>query len=306
MYVTRQALSLRLLGRGRLLPWLGPATRGLVARAFKDRVCVQTAKEREGRWQFCRGCPHMAGCAYGRLYEPDPPAGRVAWAGQRDGPRPVVLAPAFPAPAEAAPGLELAACLTVVGDEERLGILSLLETLREAGRGAGLGQDGVRFEVQVGCPEALELVSSALSPMDGTGTSTLSHLRIELTGPLLLKMAHGGGRMVSVPRFADLFRAALWLIVDLHRLYGEPVQVDHLSLLRAAEAVPLAADDYRPFTQMHLSNRQQQRYPLRGVVGSGVYADVPAALVPWLVWGGRLHVGEHRVAGAGGWRVIVE
>lgn len=306
MYVTRQPLTLRLLDRGRLLPWLGPALRGLGARAFKDRVCVHSAGDREQHWQSCRGCPSMSGCAYGRLYEPDPPAGRVAWTGQRDGPRPLVLAPAFPAPMEAAPGLELMTGLTVVGEEERQGILPLLETLREAGRGAGLGQDGVRFEVQVGRPEFLELAPAALLTMDDPSAATLPRLRVELTGPLLLKMAHGGGRMVRVPRFIDLFRAALWLIIDLQRLYGEPTSVEHAPLMQAAEAVPLVADDYRPFAQMHASNRQQQRYPLRGVVGSGVYADVPAGLVPWLVWGGRLHVGEHRVAGAGGWRVILE
>lgn len=27
-------------------------------------------------------------------------------------------------------------------------------------------------------------------------------------------------------------------------------------------------------------------------------------LVPWLLWGGRLGVGEHRICGAGCWEVI--
>jgi hypothetical protein len=32
---------------------------------------------------------------------------------------------------------------------------------------------------------------------------------------------------------------------------------------------------------------------------------VPRALVPWLALAGQLHVGGHRVAGAGGWRIDV-
>ena len=42
---------------------------------------------------------------------------------------------------------------------------------------------------------------------------------------------------------------------------------------------------------------------LYGVMGEGEYGPVPGALMTWLEWGGRVHVGTDRVAGAGGWRV---
>jgi hypothetical protein len=65
--------------------------------------------------------------------------------------------------------------------------------------------------------------------------------------------------------------------------------------------VPLLASDYVSFYQRHWSNRGAAARPLHGVVGGAVYGPVPAALVRWLAWGGRLHVGTDRVAGAGGW-----
>ena len=44
----------------------------------------------------------------------------------------------------------------------------------------------------------------------------------------------------------------------------------------------------------------------RGGHSGGLYGDVPWSLVPWLLWGGRLHVGSHRIAGAGGWRLVLD
>jgi len=38
-------------------------------------------------------------------------------------------------------------------------------------------------------------------------------------------------------------------------------------------------------------------------MGGGMYGPVPAALAEWLAWGGRVHAGTDRVAGAGGWEV---
>lgn len=68
--------------------------------------------------------------------------------------------------------------------------------------------------------------------------------------------------------------------------------------------VPMIASNYRLFHQPKHSSRSGMRGILRGVVGSGIYGDVPVALAQWLLWAGRLHVGLHRVAGAGGWKMF--
>ena len=58
---------------GCLLPWLGPALRGLVARRFKAAVCRFSPQEQDTTWRYCKGCPHMAQCPYGQTLEADSP-----------------------------------------------------------------------------------------------------------------------------------------------------------------------------------------------------------------------------------------
>src|SRR5580704_6724988 len=66
---------LRIARGGRLVPWLGPALRGLAGGRLRARVCRQPVGEQFGKWEHCRGCPLMSGCAYGETLEPDPPIG---------------------------------------------------------------------------------------------------------------------------------------------------------------------------------------------------------------------------------------
>ena len=85
---------LRLARGGWLRPWLGPALRGMTGGRLKAKVCRFPVAEREAHWQYCKGCPHMAGCAYGEVMEPDPPPETSAR--RLDAVRPVVVAARFP------------------------------------------------------------------------------------------------------------------------------------------------------------------------------------------------------------------
>src|SRR4051794_26997808 len=96
MRIWTEHLRLRLTRTGQLVPWLGLALRGLVGARFKEKVCRHSPRERLERWVHCSGCPHMAECAYGQTFEPDPPAGVEVFHGQEDAARPLVLAPYFP------------------------------------------------------------------------------------------------------------------------------------------------------------------------------------------------------------------
>jgi hypothetical protein len=89
--------------------------------------------------------------------------------------------------------------------------------------------------------------------------------------------------------------------------FGTPLEgrVDFASLVGAARQVATVRGDWQPFEQQRWSNRKLQRYEVAGVTGGGVFADVPAALLPWLVWGGRLGAGRNRVAGGGAWRTVL-
>jgi hypothetical protein len=308
-------LSLRLSRPGRLLPWLGPALRGLVARSFKERVCRQSPAERRTRWVHCAGCPHMDRCPYGQTFEPDPPPGREVERGRDDPIRPVVLAPYYPVPADARPGLMIPLRALAVGAAALGQLPALLEALGEAGPRRGLGNDGVTFTVnenRAGCLGELGPADLPATPDALPGK--VPRLGVGLTAPLFVTRptgqqrpsGHQKRRPVGRPSLADLLRAALRSVGQLFRVYGEPLAADFSALKGAAEQVRLVDDCYEPFVQERYTSRGGQVYELQGVVGGGVYTDVPLSLLPWLLWGGRWHSGGHRVAGAGGWRLVLD
>ncbi|SRR5579885_396058 len=297
---------LRLTRPGRLLSWLGPALRGLIARCFKARVCRHPAEAQETTWRYCKGCPFLAECPYGQTFEPDPPPAAAVFTGQTDPARPVVLAPPFPAPARAAPGLTLPLRVTFIGTAAARHVADFWDAVREAGAdpAGGLDPDHTTFEVLAeGAAEVRRLVDLPLRPDAVAGI--VPRLTVELIGPLFLRTAAPGEprRRVAAPSFADLFRAGLRTVGRLYALYDQPLPADFAALKAAAAEVPTLTADYRPFRQPKLSNRSGQRGLLRGVLGSGTYGSVPLALTRWLLWAGRLHAGTHRVAGAGGWRL---
>jgi hypothetical protein len=301
---------LRLTRSGRLLPWLGPALRGLVGMRLKAGVCRQSAADQQTTWRYCKGCPLMAGCAYGETVEPSPRPGVEVFRGQEDGVRPLVIAPDFPASERGWAGAEVLLRALFIGPAAASHAGTFWDAAADAGADArrGLGPDRVTFDLMnppPGSPRErwflVDLPRSA-EALEGT----FDRIRVELTSPLFLRTADGTGRkrLVEVPRFADLLRASLRSLGQLAALFAHPIAADFAGLRAAAEAVPVLRAAFAPYCQPHESNRSGKRSMLRGIKGWGEYGGVPAALVRWLAWGGRLHVGTNRVAGAGGWRVL--
>jgi cytidine deaminase len=302
----RVTRPLRFTSPGRLLPWPGPALRGLLARPFKASVCRQTPAEQETVWRYCRGCPHMAGCPYGQTLEPDPPPGAPVFPGQEQAVRPLVLAPPYPAPARVGPGDGFPLTVTFIGEAAIGHAGRVWEALAVAGADPRGGLDPDRTTFHLGPSSEVEgpgPVRLPLAPDDGPGL--VSKVRVRLTGPLFLRERGPDGRRghLRVPAFADLLRAALRTLGGLFAVYNRPLPAAFARLKEAAGAVPLRESHFADFYQHHWSNRQEQGRPLHGVVGAGVYGPVLAVLLPWLAWGGRVHVGTDRVAGAGGWEV---
>ena len=139
----------------------------------------------------------------------------------------------------------------------------------------------------------------------------LPWVRLELTSPLFLKEGALGqeGRPVRNPGFGHLLRASLRVVGRAFAVFSEESleeQVDFAGLKAAAERVSTETAAWETFHQSHHSRRGRSRYELAGLIGSAVFSDVPVQMLPWLVWGGRLGVGEHRVAGAGTWRLVAQ
>lgn len=306
--VLRQERFIRLLTSGRLLPWVGMALRGMLARHFKSSVCVYSQTEQDSRWRYCKGCPQMASCAYGQCLEPDPPKEVKAFRGQEDGVRPMVLAPAFPLDTHGAADSAIPVRLTLIGTSATAHATSIWQMLDEVGQDPmrGLGQDRILFEMldedETPTRHWHQPVDLPLTPSAVGGV--VPRLGIDLRAPLFLNNTiKGRKRLNSKPSFGDLLRVSLRTLGALYRLLDQSLDADFAALKEEAEKVEMAECHFETHRQPHHSSRSKRQSQLRAIVGHAVYRDVPMALARWVLWGGRVHVGQNRVAGAGCWDV---
>lgn len=312
LVVLRSRRTLRLTSAGRLLPWLGPALRGLIARRFKANVCEFPPIQQDITWIHCRQhepprevCPHLRVCPYGQTLEAEPGDASQVFSGQEDGIRPFVLMPEFPLPDRSQPGMQVTVRASFFGREAAQAIGPFWQAVAHAGRANALGDDGIGFTVEPNGTESWRWFDLPRDPLAVSGS--LSCLRVELTSPLYLRQGTTEGRrreMLTNPTFGDLFRAGLRTLGGLARGYGQPIDADFTALRQAAEQVPTLRSAWHRFSQGTWSNRRQQYMEPRGVIGTADFGPVPGALVRWMLAAGLAHVGLHRVTGAGGWRIL--
>jgi hypothetical protein len=293
---------LRIARGGRLIPWLGPALRGLAGGRLRARVCRQPVGEQFGKWERCRGCPLMPGCAYGETVEPDPPMGIHLASGWESTSRPLVVAPSYPAPDAGRVGDRIPVRVLFIGRGAAGHAEAFWDALRVGGADPmlGLGEDQVLFDIlplnDTTNANRAEEVTLPTDPAALPGF--IPWVRVILTSPLVLNAGGDGGKKLLIER------PTLRVLGPLFRCYGntlpEPV---FAAVKQLAEPVPTLQTRFGVVGQTKSSHRTGDRYSVRGVIGSAEYGPVPISLLPWLEWAGRLHVGTHRVAGAGGWRV---
>jgi hypothetical protein len=296
---------IRLARRGRIQPWLGPAFRGLTGGRLKAITCRQTVADQLASWSYCQGCPLQDGCAYGETFEPDPPPGVQLPQGQDQAARPIVFDPQFPLMETPDAGYTFPLRIIFIGPTAITHADDVWESLRIGGAdlGLGLGEEHIPFDVlgsQI--PDQREEVNLPLMPAND---NALSSVGVELTSPLFLNQRDGDKREPLLkPSFADLLRAGLRALGPLHKLYGIPLPEEVFAQVKsAAEQVQTRSSKLMEFQQGKWSHRTKERFVLRGVIGQLCFEEVPQWLIPWLEWAGRLHVGTHRVAGAGGWQL---
>lgn len=300
--------SVRVTHGGEVARWLGPAMRGMIAGAFKRSVCRFDLAEQQSRRRYCSGCPHVFDCSYGVLYEPDPGGLESPARGDEQAPSGVVVSPCFPVPARLRAGDRLSLEVLLTGSAAVEGHWGkLFEAITMAATDVGIGPDHVRFS-----PDGLRtmqwnVLTPETFPADLAGGYPA--LRIDLLTPLILRapqVDRGPRRAVTAPTLLDLFRPAIRIVRRLFAQSGVSLDRDWSGLCQLAEGVERVDHTFEAFSQRRWSSRTRLRTEAEGVVGSGWYRDVPAVLVPWLYWGGRLHAGGQRVAGAGRWRMVLE
>ncbi|VTR97932.1 CRISPR system precrRNA processing endoribonuclease RAMP protein Cas6 [Tuwongella immobilis] len=299
-----QRLRFRFRTAGPLNPWMGPAVRGAVAKLWKDAVCQHPHAFRETQWTYCKGCPHQASCSYGMLMEPDPPAGVTVFTGQDDAIRPMVICPQYPLPSDARIGDFWQVRVTLIGQRAIAQAAEVPRWLEAAGRDPqrGLGPERIGFDL-VDRDEHRTRMELPLRISDRVGV--WPHLRVRLMTPLILRQTiDGKTRPILQPRFEDLLKASLRSVGRLHALYGTALPDATFAELKAAAAsiVTRHAEFHERWQYQH-SNRRQLGAQIRWISGWATYAQVPAALAEWLMWGGLLHSGTNRISGNGGWLV---
>lgn len=314
--IERRSLSLEVRSPGRLVPWIGPAIRGITALRYRAAVCRQPQVEWAGRWKHCHGCPHLPSCGYGIAFEPEGQGATVAGTAPSDKPAPpadaaatpgtdavrrIVIAPSFPTPVAATRGQTISIDVTSIGSEASANVPGIIDALAEAGRRDGLGPDRVRFTIAAPrAPADVVVVDPARLPRLAAAPS-LPRLTIRLSGPLFLRQREARSRRpILEPDFRAFVRHAVRIVGEFLPAAEDVSADDHEPL---AATVATVASDIRPFRQEKASRRTFRRFEMEGVVGSIMFADVPACFLPWLMLAGILHVGGHRVDGAGGWTV---
>jgi hypothetical protein len=237
------------------------------------------------------------------MLEPDPTPSTEASCGQPEKAGTLVLALPFPMPLSVQAGDEANISLTFLGEAALAQAPQVWAILADAG--ARLGFDPAHTTFMLGEDEEVEGPQPIELPLHpGPPDDAVSELRVTLTGPLFLRQRdfRGHRHPVTEPTLTDLLRASLSTLGSLFALYGRPLPADFAALKEAARKVQLVRSNYVPF-QQHYDSQGPVERGLVGVVGNGVYSRLPRGLIPWLQWGGRVHVGAERAAGAGGWQV---
>jgi len=302
LVIERHRLVVELRTGGRLVPWLGPAFRGITALRHRASECRQPRDTWQTTWQYCRGCPHMPDCGYGQAFEPDAAVNKAS----RDAPRPLVIAPEFPVAPRARAGVRFNLDVTAIGEAAINALPGVLRAIVDAGRFDGLGPDRVRFNVERSEEPPLQtVVGPATLPTRATPLPIVRDVTIALSSPLFLRERGQAGnrRQIARPELVHLLRASMRVARDFLGDAARCPGRSHIDLDEMAAAIQPTKVRLQAFAQDKASHRSQKRFGMEGVTGSWHFATLPACLVPWLQLGGMLHCGGHRIAGGGGWEV---
>ena len=339
--VTEQILSLRLGADGELHRWIGPALRGLAAARLKEMSCRHPARERETRWVHCDGCPHQPVCEYARLFEPllattatapsvsDGPASEATKglppgvrlsvlepeegrrgpgpATPRDELRMCVLAPYFPLAGRVVGGMQVPVRVITAGAQSDTEAMALLAALRATGERGGIGPHRIPFTVEAGPIGNYGFGPPDLPSAPDQVAGQAPRMALALLGPLFLKQRQGTRRLPRLqPTMRDILMASIRTVQRMFHVCGIAINVDADRFEAASRHVGTDVVEWSVFNQDRRSSRTGDRYAVIGVEGWCVFRAVPWSFLPWLTWGGILGVGEHRVCGAGRWRLLIE
>lgn len=267
----------------------GALWRGAIGQRLRADACITGAAT-------CDGCPVVARCDYGRLFEPVPPREGL---GRRfpDPPRPWVLAPGPEKRVKAGDTLTLDITVTAGG-------LHAWPALRRA-----LG----RLRLGPARPELVDVTSRAPAPENAPPTAELtahrpeippvpSAVRVVLDSPLRLQ--HEGRPLKAAELNAGAFAGALLRRLDALGAAQEATLHAAEILEHVRSSVHITEANLRWRRGARISHSQARRVPLGGLTGEFTLTGDLEPLWPWLWTGQWIHVGKSAVMGLGRYRLI--
>ena len=283
----------------------GSTFRGVFGVALKKVVCAL-------RQQECIQCPLRQRCLYTQVFETplaiEPPKGlRVSVA-----PHPFVIQPVRSSQQEYSAGDALACDLLLFGKVnaslpyfiyafEQMGRIGIGR--RVNGRRAGFilysvkSDDKLIFSAGKQTIHQDHPVTTLSVPEKAEHADEVFQVLVTLETPLRLKFKN---RIKADLPFHVLVRAMLRRISALFTCYvGAEPMLDYKGMLERAKEVKIVKSHIRWHAWERYSNRQKQRMPLGGIVGSVTYKGQLGEFLPLLDVGSKLHIGKNTSFGLG-------
>ena len=310
LYCLRLQLALG-VGRQRLPAFLGSTVRGLFAASFRHLVCVTQAP-------VCDGCLLLHRCPYPYIFETPPPP-HLPEALQkrfRQAPRPYIFE--VPMPYVGEEMLELGLILVGRG----LDFLPyFLYVVQETGkRGLGRAQvpyrllsvtDGSQADGSVIFRAEEGIIHDSIAAITLAGVqqqddAQVRQATLEFLTPLRVKKYGAYQEAGERIEFATLLNLLLGRLEALALFHCGESWSPNTVLREVAHSVQIVARNLSLQPLERYSNRQHQKLPLHGLVGTVSFTGNLAAFLPLLRLGEYVHIGAGTAFGLGQYRLSIQ
>jgi len=290
----------------------GSTFRGVFGVALKQVVCALKTRE-------CTDCPLNTRCLYALVFET--PVARAVPADSRMNapPHPFVIEPPATEKESFQAGDAFACDLLLFGDAnaqlpyfvyafDRIGRLGIGR--RIDGKRGGFELEKVMCGVHVVYKKADEKIRAngffdKLPRPEKTAPANADlRLKVALKTPLRLKYKN---RIKADLPFHVLARAMLRRVSSLFACYagGEP-DLDYKGMLQRAEGIKTVSNHLKWHAWERFSNRQKQRMPMGGLIGSVTYEGRLGEFLQVMDICAKVHVGKNTTFGLGQLTAVIE
>lgn len=292
-----------------LPPYKGFTFRGVFGTVLRELACVIPDES-------CPRCPFKHTCTYAYLFETSPAEGVDGLRRFSNFPRPYIIHPPMGDKLQFKRNENLNFEFVLIGRASEC-IPQVIMTFEEIGR-RGIRNGQGRFmidSVTAGGDEEAEQIIYSKGSLGGSALplrnislqqkdqQAAAEITLTFHTPLLLE--ERGRIQVEPPQFGFLFENLVRRITLLQLLHGSGMVDDNgaEALLELANGIEIKHTDLHWQSMHRISNRQQARIKIGGLLGSITFSGDLTPFVPCLQAGEIIHVGKSTTFGFGRYRL---